>query len=56
MGKEVITLCEEWQTSGNYKVTWDGKDKYGKEMSSGIYYYRLQTASFVQTRKMVFLK
>ncbi|MCB5268755.1 MAG: M6 family metalloprotease domain-containing protein [Candidatus Cloacimonadaceae bacterium] len=37
-------------------LTWDGKDDHGNAMSSGIYLYRLETADFVQTRKMLLSK
>ena len=53
MGKEVITLVDERQTSGNYKVIWDGRDRYGKEVSSGTYFYELRAGSYSQIRKMV---
>ncbi|HPF08687.1 MAG TPA: FlgD immunoglobulin-like domain containing protein, partial [Candidatus Cloacimonadota bacterium] len=37
-------------------LTWDGKDDHGNAMISGIYLYRLETADFVQTRKMLLSK
>jgi len=55
-GKEVITLVNEKQTAGRYQVVWNGRNKYGKEVSSGIYFYRLKTDAFSQTRKMILIR
>ena len=56
LGQEVKTLIDEVKEAGYHTIIWNGLDKNSQPVSSGIYYYRLQTASFVQTRKMVFLK
>jgi hypothetical protein len=37
-------------------VTWDGRDDWGKEVASGVYFYKLQTEGFTQTRKMVLMR
>jgi photosystem II stability/assembly factor-like uncharacterized protein len=51
-GQEVRTLVNERQTAGSKLVVWDGRDQLGKEVSSGVYLYRLQTGESVQSRKM----
>ena len=51
MGQKVATLVEEKQTVGNYQLRWDAA-----EMSSGVYYYRLNTAGEAFTRKMTLIK
>jgi Beta-propeller repeat len=56
MGKDVMTLVNEKQTGGSYQVVWNGRNKYGKEVSSGIYFYRLKTDAFSQTRKMILIR
>ena len=50
-GKQVETLVDEFQEPGVYEVEWEGKN-----VSSGIYFYRLQTGDFIATRKMILLK
>ena len=56
MGEEVMTLVNENQTAGNYQVVWNGRDNFGKEVSSGVYFYRLITDTFSQTRKMILIR
>jgi len=56
LGEEIITLVNETQNPGLKSVIWDGKDKSGKLVSSGIYIYILETGEFLQSRKMMFLR
>lgn len=41
---------------GQHSVTWNGLSDNGLPVASGIYFYKLQTEKFVQTKKMMFLK
>lgn len=56
LGRRVRTLVDEALLAGHKLVTWDGKDENGNDVSSGIYFYRLQTGNFSQARKMILLK
>ena len=57
LGKEVNTLFNEKADAGYHIVYWNGKDKYGQNAASGVYFYRLSTnVGFVQTKKMLLLK
>ncbi len=56
LGRTVRTLVGERQEAGSYQVTWDGRNDSGQPVGSGIFYYRLQAGSFVQTRAMTLLK
>ncbi len=51
LGREVATLVNETKVPGNYKVNFNASN-----LASGVYFYRLQTGSFVQTKKMVLMK
>jgi len=51
LGNEVATLVNEEKSIGVYEVIFDAS-----QLTSGIYFYKLQTASFVETRKMILLK
>lgn len=57
LGKEITTLInDDEKSAGAYSVVWDGKNKFGNEVSSGLYFYRLITQKFVQTNKMLLLR
>jgi len=58
LGEEVRTLVDEEQVSGYYSVIWDGRDGKGKEVSSGIYFCRLEVIGLKaeRTRRMVLLR
>jgi glycosidase len=56
LGREVAILVNQTQNSGIYKVTWDGKNSSGESASSGIYFYSINSGSFVSTKKMILLK
>lgn len=56
LGQGIRTLVNENQTSGRHSVTWDGKDDKGREVSSGIYFYRLEAGDSKLTRRMVLIK
>jgi N-acetylneuraminic acid mutarotase len=51
LGEEVTRLVNEVRQKGNYEVIFDARD-----LPSGIYFYRLQAGSFVETKKMVLIK
>jgi hypothetical protein len=51
LGREVRMLVAERQNAGNHSVTFDAKN-----LPSGIYFYRIQAGSFIETKKMILLK
>lgn len=51
LGKEVATLVDEMKTAGEHVVRFDASG-----LASGVYYYRLQAGTFVDVKKMVFLR
>jgi len=56
LGEEVITLVDQEQRVGRYQVVWDGRNNQGKEVTSGVYLYRLKAGEFTAARKMVLLR
>jgi hypothetical protein len=57
-GTLVRTLVGEMQSAQTeeYSVAWDGRNEFGNPVASGIYFCRLATGAFSQTRKMVVLR
>jgi hypothetical protein len=51
IGQQVAELVNHEQSPGKYSVTFDGAN-----VTSGIYFYRIEAGSFVQTNKMILLK
>ena len=51
LGNEVATLITEYREAGRYEITFNASD-----LSSGIYFYRLQAGDFVETKKMILLR
>jgi hypothetical protein len=56
LGQKVNTLVDEYMTAGYKTVNWDGRDFSGREVTSGVYFYRLRSEGFLQTKKMLFIK
>ena len=58
LGKRVRSLVNGREYSGEHKVRWDGKDDSGKEVASGIYFYRLKVSGIdlLKAKKMVLLR
>ncbi|MBP7564111.1 MAG: T9SS type A sorting domain-containing protein, partial [Candidatus Cloacimonetes bacterium] len=55
-GQKVATLVKEVKTAGTHEVIWNGKDKNGASVSSGIYFYRLNSGGERITKKMILMK
>ena len=55
-GQKVKTLISDQLPAGEHSIIWDGSDSNGKRVSSGIYFYKLKTANFEKTRKMILLR
>jgi hypothetical protein len=53
LGREVATLVDDNQPVGTYTVTFNTA---GQNFSSGVYFYRLESGSFVATHKLILLK
>ena len=57
LGQMVRALLQnKQQTAGVYAIEWDGKDDLGKDVSSGVYIYRIDAGDFVKSHKMMLLK
>lgn len=55
-GRRITTLVDREMPAGLSTVEWDGRDSHGRQVSSGVYFYRIMEGSNVETRKMLLLK
>jgi hypothetical protein len=51
LGNEIMTLVDEEKSAGNYEVEFSAE-----ELSSGIYFYKLQAGSFIEIKKMSLIR
>ena len=51
LGREVKTLVNKEQSQGNYSIDFDAAN-----LTSGVYFYRIQAGEFVDTKKMILMK
>jgi len=51
LGREIATLVNKEQPAGSYEVEF-----HGVSLTSGVYYYRITTGSFIETKKMILIK
>jgi hypothetical protein len=56
MGRQVATLVDQSMATGRHQVTWDARNAAGQPVTSGVYFYRFETAVGHTTRKMVLVK
>ena len=55
-GQKVKTLVNENLDKGQHSTFWNGKDDNNKQVSSGIYFYKLNTGNFSSTKKMILIE
>jgi hypothetical protein len=55
-GRRIRSLVSGFIAAGDHETVWNGLDDRGEPASSGVYFYRLRTGGFKETRKIVLLK
>ncbi|HRN26237.1 MAG TPA: CotH kinase family protein [Ignavibacteriaceae bacterium] len=56
LGNFITTLVNEEKPAGTYEVVWNGKNNFGMNVSSGIYFVRIKANQQSQNLKLVLLK
>jgi hypothetical protein len=56
LGQNVRILVNEEKNAGTYHAIWDGLNKNGLPVSSGIYFYEMHAGNFTGTKKMLFVR
>ncbi len=55
LGQKVRTLLDETRAAGRFQIKWNGTDDLGRQVSSGIYFYQIETDKYTATKKMILL-
>ena len=56
LGQDVKSLINEFKEAGFYSASWDGRDNNGREVSNGIYYYRLSSGQNSSCKKLIIIR
>jgi len=59
LGQHIKTLVSKNQSTGTKTIKWNGKDKTGRTVSTGVYFYKIDvigTVNFNHCKKMIFIK
>ncbi len=56
LGQEIKTLINQRQAAGVHTVQWNGTDKYGMKVGSGIYFYQISSDQLSIVKKMILMK
>jgi len=55
-GQKVKTLVSESKTAGEHTAVWNGTDDSGRQVSTGVYFYKMNAGKYSATRKMIMMK
>lgn len=56
LGEKVATLINSEQTPGTHSIQWSARNDHSINVTSGVYFVRIQAGSFIQAKKMVLEK
>lgn len=56
LGQKVKTIINQHQDAGCKMVYWNGKDDKGNKVASGVYFYKIETPHYFETRKMILMR
>jgi hypothetical protein len=56
LGQRVVVLANEQFNPGQHSVVWDGRNRYGVDVASGVYFYLIETSQFSDAKKMLVLR
>ena len=56
IGQRIKVLVDDLHRAGSYEIIWDGLDESGDKVTSGIYFYRIDSANYSEIKKMILVK
>ena len=55
-GRRVVTLVDQFSPAGRQEIVWNGVDEHGRQVPSGIYFYRLEAGKYSETKRMALIR
>ena len=55
-GKKLLSLTDALYQKGKHQIVWDIRDKDGKFVSDGVYFYRMKTKEFICSGRMIIIE
>ncbi|MCD4828237.1 MAG: fibronectin type III domain-containing protein [Candidatus Cloacimonetes bacterium] len=55
-GQRVCTLVDDTLSAGPHRIVWSGRNDNGRQVATGVYFYRLRSGNITRTRKMLLIK
>lgn len=55
-GQKVKTLVNKVLPAGNHSIIWNGKNDNNESVSSGVYFYKMKSGTYISAKKMILLK
>ena len=55
-GQKVRSLVNGMMNSGEHQIVWNGTDDSGRQVASGLYFFRMKSGTYSSTRKMIMMK
>ena len=52
----LLALIDNKEVAGTHNVQWNSRDRQGRKVPNGVYFYTITTNYFTQTKKMIFIK
>ena len=56
LGQRVVTLVDEQMSAGTHTVIWNGIDAGGRQVATGVYFYRISAGEYNDVKKMILIK
>ena len=56
LGQKVAEIANQVFPAGYHSLVWDGKNKNGDDIASGLYFYKLKHSEFIETKKMLLIR
>ena len=52
----IVKLIQQWQGAGIYRIKWNGRDQFERDVPSGVYVYKLKTKELLQAQKLLIIR